>query len=70
MPQDPNDEPSSVLLERLRAAREAASKKLSRKVRTERKPMTTKLTIDALKAIIRDLPSDQFTLDDLRTGVC
>jgi len=44
VPQDPNDEPASVLLERLRASHTAAGEKSSRKVRTERKPMVTTLT--------------------------
>ena len=44
VPQDPNDEPASVLLERIRASRAAAGEKPPRKVRTERKPMTTTLT--------------------------
>jgi type I restriction enzyme S subunit len=44
VPQDPNDEPASVLLERIRASRTAAGKKPSRKVRTERKPLATTLT--------------------------
>lgn len=69
VPPDPNDEPASVLLERIRASRAAAGEKPPRKVRTERKPMTTKLTTDTLKKIIRDLPSDRFTLDDLRGQV-
>lgn len=66
VPQAPNDELASVLLERFRATRAAAGEKLPRKVRTERKPMATKLTTDALKEIIRGLPNDRFTLDDLR----
>jgi type I restriction enzyme S subunit len=54
-----------VLLERIRASRAAAGKKPPRKVRTERKPMPTKLTTDTLKEIIRGLPTDRFTFDDL-----
>jgi type I restriction enzyme, S subunit len=69
VPQDPNDEPASVLLERIRASRAAAGEKLPRKVRTERKPMATTLTTDTLKEIIRGLPTDQFTFDDLRGQV-
>ena len=69
VPQDPNDELASVLLERLRATRAAAGEKLPRKVRTERKPMATKLTTAALKEIIRGLPTDRFTFDDLRGQV-
>ena len=69
VPQDPNDEPASVLLERIRASRAAVGEKPPRKVRTERKPMTTTLTTDALKEIIHGLPTDQFTFDDLRGQV-
>jgi type I restriction enzyme S subunit len=69
VPQDPNDEPASVLLERIRATRAAADEKPPRKVRTERKPMATMLTTDTLKDIIRGLPTDQFTFDDLRGQV-
>jgi type I restriction enzyme, S subunit len=43
VPQDPNDEPASVLLERIRASRTVAGEKPPRKVRTERKPMVTTL---------------------------
>src|SRR5215475_13787004 len=57
VPQDPNDEPASVLLERIRASRAAVGEKPPRKVRTERKPMPTKLTPDTLKEIIRGLPT-------------
>jgi type I restriction enzyme S subunit len=69
VPQDPNDEPASVLLERIHASRAAAGEKPPRKVRTERKPMATTLTTDTLKEIIRGLPTDQFTFDDLRGQV-
>jgi type I restriction enzyme S subunit len=65
VPQDPNDEPASVLLERIRTTRAAAGEKSARKVRTKRKPMATTLTTDTMKEIIRGLPTDQFTFDDL-----
>src|SRR5262249_2429501 len=68
-PQAPKDEPASVLLARIRASRTSAGEKAVRKVRTERKPMATTLTIDTLKEIIRGLPTDQFTFDDLRGQV-
>src|SRR5262249_54203834 len=68
-PQDPNDEPASMLLERIRASRAVAGEKPSRQVRTERKPMATTLTTDTLKEIIHGLPTDQFTFDDLRRQV-
>ena len=69
MPQDPNDEAASGLLERIRATRAAADGKQARKVRTERNPIMTTLTTDTLKEIIRGLPTDQFTFDDLRGQV-
>jgi type I restriction enzyme S subunit len=62
VPQDPNDEPTSVLLERIRAARAATGEKPPRKVRAERKLMTTTPTTDTLKEIIRGLPTDQLTM--------
>lgn len=69
VPQNSNDEPASMLLERIRATRAAVGEKPPRKVRTERKLMTTTLTTDALKEIIHGLPTDQFTFDDLRGQV-
>jgi len=56
VPQDPNDEPASVLLERIRAARVAAGEKPPRKMRTERKPMTTTSTTDTTPSLLY-LPS-------------
>ena len=44
VPQDPNDEPASMLLERIRASRAATGAKPPRKMRNGRKPMTTTLT--------------------------
>lgn len=69
VPQDPNDEAASVLLERIRASRTATGEKLPGKVRTKRKPITTKLPTDTLKEIIRSLPTEQLTFDDLRRQV-
>ena len=69
VPQDPNDEPASVLLERIRATRAAAGEKPPRKVRIERKPVAITLTTDTLKEIIHGLPTDQFAFDDLRGQV-
>lgn len=66
VPQDPNDEPASVLLERIRATRTAAGGRSPKKARTERIPMTTKLTTEALREIISGLPANEFTFDDLR----
>src|SRR5205823_2252644 len=69
VPQDPHDEPASMLLERIRASRAAAGEKPARKVKSERRPMSTRLTTDTLKEIIRGLPTDRFTFDDLRRQV-
>ena len=69
VPQDPNDEPASVLLDGIRAARAAMGEKPRQRTKTKRKPMTTKLTTDALKEIIRGLPTDRFTFNDLRGQV-
>src|SRR5262245_30708393 len=73
VPQDSNDEPASVLLERIRAARAAAGETPPRKVRTERKPMTTTSTTDTTPSLLylpigRD-PVLQVTAvqEDLRT---
>ncbi|MCU0835837.1 MAG: restriction endonuclease subunit S [Chromatiaceae bacterium] len=68
VPQDPRDEPASVLLERIRAARAAAPVK-SRRGRTTRKAKMTKPTRESVKEIIARMPDDQFTFDDLRGHV-
>lgn len=59
VPQDPNDEPAPMLLERIHTSRAAAGAKPPRKVRTERKPLMTKLTTDSLKESIQGLPQVQ-----------
>jgi type I restriction enzyme S subunit len=68
VPQDPNDEPASVLLERVRAAREAEPAK-SKRLHIGRGPRMTKITTESLRSIIRQLPHDRFTFDDLRAHV-
>ena len=65
VPQDPNDEPALVLLERIRAAREAAPAKPKGNQDTRRTRMT-KLTPESVKAIIQQMPKDRFSFDDLR----
>ena len=50
VPQDPNDEPSSVLLERIRT-RAAAGEKPPSKMRTERRPMTTTPTTETTPSL-------------------
>lgn len=64
VPQDPNDEPVSVLLERIRAAREATPAK-SKRTKLERGVKMSKATAQSVKDIIRELPDDRFTFSDL-----
>ncbi|MBA3015805.1 MAG: restriction endonuclease subunit S [Proteobacteria bacterium] len=68
VPQDPNDEPASLLLERIQAFRaEQASKPKQRK--TVRRPKVTTLSTETLRAIIESLPAPSFTFDELRSQV-
>jgi type I restriction enzyme S subunit len=62
--QDANDEPASVLLERIRAAREATPAK-SKRTKLERGVKMSKATAQSVKDIIRELPDDRFTFSDL-----
>lgn len=68
VPQDFNDEPATELLERIRASRAEDKAKPKRHTKSRRVPVT-KLTTDAVKAIIQRLPADGFTFDDLRDEV-
>ena len=68
VPQDPNDEPAAVLLGRIRAAR-AAELTRSKRGKTNRKPKMTKPTAESVKDIIRQMPEDRFTFNDLRSRV-
>jgi len=65
VPQDPNDEPASVLLERIRAERAAQPAKPKRS-QAYRKQTMTKMTEESVKEAIRQLPKDQFSFDELR----
>jgi type I restriction enzyme S subunit len=64
VPQDPNDEPASALLERIRADRAAQPVKTKR-VMTSRKPAMIKMTKESVKEAIRQLPKDKFSFDEL-----
>lgn len=67
VPQDPKDEPASVLLERIRTERAA---KLSKpKTQALRKPIMTKMTKESVKEAIRQLPKDKFSFDELRENL-
>lgn len=63
--QDPNDEPASVLLERIRAERAAQPAKPKRS-QAYRKQTMTKITEESVKEAIRQLPKNKFSFDELR----
>jgi type I restriction enzyme S subunit len=64
VPQDPNDEPASVLLERIRAEQLAQPPRPKRI--PIRKSVMTKQPKKSLKEIIQKSPKDQLLFDDLR----
>ena len=68
VPQDPNDEPASVLLERIRAERAAQPAKPKR-TQASRKLTITKMTEESVKEAIRQLPKDKFSFDELRENI-
>jgi type I restriction enzyme S subunit len=68
VPQDPNDETASILLERVRAERLAQADK-SKKVSTKKQPTRTKMDEESVKEVIRQLPNDTFSFDELSNGL-
>jgi type I restriction enzyme S subunit len=64
VPQDPNDEPASILLERIRAERIVNPSILKSDLIT-RKSKMPKMTNESVKKIIDELPSDICSFDDL-----
>lgn len=62
VPQDPSDEPAMVLLERIRAEQIAKPKR----VVINRKPKMPKMTEESVKEVIRQLPTETFSFDELR----
>ena len=68
VPQDPNDEPASVLLDRIRAERAAQPPKPKR-TQASRKQTMTKMTEESVKEAIRQLPKDEFSFDELRDNL-
>jgi type I restriction enzyme, S subunit len=65
VPQDPNDEPASVLLERMRVEKVAHSIEPKR-VSTTRRSTMNKLSKESVKQVIEQLPNDKFSFDELR----
>ena len=65
VPQDPSDEPASLLLHRIRADRAETQAKPKRSKTTRRKKMA-KLTAASLRELVLEMPEDHFTFDDLR----
>ena len=68
VPQDPNDEPVSVLLERIRAERAAQPNKPKRVV-NRRKSNMTKISSQSLKKLIHQLPNNTFSFDELYSDI-
>jgi type I restriction enzyme, S subunit len=64
VPQDPDDEPASVLLERIRIAK--AAQPIKQRVPTIRRSTMTKLSQESVKEVIHQLPNDKFSFDELR----
>lgn len=65
VPQDPNDEPASALLERIRLAREAQLG-VPKKRTNVRKPEMIKLSKDSVREAAQQFPQDTFSFEDLR----
>lgn len=66
--QNPNNEPASVLLERIRAERAAQPPKPKRSS-TPKKPIMTKMTQESVKEAIHQLSKDKFSFDELRENL-
>jgi type I restriction enzyme, S subunit len=64
VPQDPADEPASVLLERIRI--EKAAQPIKPRVSTSRRSTMTKLSQESVKEVIHQLSNDKFSFDELR----
>jgi type I restriction enzyme, S subunit len=63
--QDLIDEPAKKLLERIKKQR-AARPDISKRVPKSKEPREIQMTEDTLRDVIRKLPKDNFTFDDLR----
>jgi type I restriction enzyme S subunit len=67
--QDPNDEPASVLLERVKAERAAAKAEKPKRVSKSQKIRSTKMTKDSVREAIQSFPEDEFSFDELREKI-
>lgn len=65
VPQNPNDEPASVLLERVRVEQAMQQGKPKR----TRRPKRSKMSKNSVKKAIKLLPQDHFSFDELRDNV-
>ena len=68
VPQDPNDEPASELLERILASKSSELIKPKRKA-SGRKPVTMKITIETVKMTIQQMSQDHFSFEELRNAL-
>ncbi|HLP92215.1 MAG TPA: restriction endonuclease subunit S [Nostocaceae cyanobacterium] len=66
--QNPNDEPASVLLDKIRTQR-AAKPAETKRYKASRKSTMTKMTKESVKEVIRQLPKDKFSFDELRENL-
>lgn len=65
VPQDPNDEPASVLLEKIKQEREALAKKPKTK-QIKTKSAMKKITVEELTKWVSDYEENSFTFEDLQ----
>nr|WP_255199441.1 restriction endonuclease subunit S [Vibrio vulnificus] len=65
VPQDPNDEPASVLLEKIKQEREALAKKPKTKQRKTKSAMK-KITVEELTKWVSDYEGNSFTFGELQ----
>jgi type I restriction enzyme S subunit len=66
--QDPNDQPASELLAKLKAQQSNAAASRPKRLKTQKKPPSMTISDkDAIKAAILSLKSDHFSFDELRT---
>jgi type I restriction enzyme S subunit len=69
VPQDPNDEPASVLLERLQTARKTESARRLQRHKTPHKRIMKTSTKESVTGAIRSMNKDKFSFSELREKV-